>query len=81
MGNWGWGHMGGGMGWGFGGLFMILFWVAVIAAIVAVARWWFGGLSRDDLPPGQSALDVLKERYARGEIGKEEFERKKRDLE
>ncbi len=81
MNNWGWDHMGGGMGWGFGGIFMILVWVVVIAAIVVLARWLFGGPSATGLPHGRSALDVLKERYARGEIGKEEFEQKKRDLE
>jgi putative membrane protein len=31
-------------------------------------------------PPAETALDILKKRYARGEIGREEFEQKKRDL-
>ena len=84
MGNWGWNHMGGGTGWGMGfggGLFMILFWVVIVAAVVMLVKWLAGGSSRIDLPRGKSALDILKERYARGEIGKEEFEQKKRDLE
>lgn len=80
MGNWGWGHMGGDMGWGFGGIFMILVWVVVIVAIVALARGLFGCPSSSGWPRKKSALDALKERYARGEIGKEEFEQKKRDL-
>lgn len=73
-----------GMGWGMGfggGLFMILFWIVIIVAVVMLVKWLAGGSSRLDLPRGKSALDVLKERYARGEIGKEEFEQKKRDLE
>ena len=81
MGNWGWDHMAGGMGWGFGGLYMILLWVVIIVAIVVLVRWIFGGSARTDMPSSKSALEVLKERYARGEIGREEFEQKKRELE
>lgn len=83
MGDWGWNHMGGSAGWGMGfggGFFMILFWVVIIAAVVLLVKWLAGGSARFDLPRGKSALDVLKERYARGEIGKDEFEQKKRDL-
>ena len=82
MGNWGWDHMGSGTGWGmgFGGIYMILFWVVIIAAVVVLAKWMFGNSSRSDSARGKSALDILQERYARGEIGKDEFEQKKRDL-
>lgn len=82
MGNWGWDHMGSGMGWGsgFGGFYMILFWAVIIAVVVVLVKWLFVGSSRIDLPREKSALDLLRERYARGEIGKEEFEQKKRDL-
>ncbi len=61
----------------FGMLFMALFWVALIVGIVLVVKWLMGqgGASRED-----SALDILKKRYARGEINKQEFEERKRDL-
>jgi putative membrane protein len=87
---WGWGYgpgmmggygMGHGMGW-FGFVFMIVFWVLVAVAIVLLIRWLI--LSTRSAGQGgrreNTALDILRERYARGEIGKEEFEEKKRDL-
>lgn len=79
---WGWG-MGGGWGFGiFGMIFMLVFWVLIIAGIVLVVRWLVeqGRPGSPSGPAGESALDVLKKRYARGEIGKEEFDQKKRDL-
>ncbi len=58
-------------------LMMLLFWALVIAAIVLGIRWLVGQpkVSRPD-----SALEILRQRYASGEIDKEEFEQKKRDL-
>ena len=65
--------------WMFGGGFtMLLWWLLPIAAVVLAATY-FGRRT----PPGaagKTALDILRERYARGEIGKEEFEQKKRDI-
>ncbi len=76
-----------GMGWGgdwgmgiFGGLSMILWWVLVIVAVVLLVRWLSGTGVGGGRPQGDSALTILRERYARGEIGKEEFESRKRDL-
>jgi len=65
----------GGMGWG--GLWMVLWWLLPILGIVLLVKW----LARSDGGANQSALDILKERYARGEIDQAEFERKRRDLE
>ena len=68
-----------GMGWwmGFGGLWMVLFWGGVIALIVWVIKKI---TEKSDSPPGHSPLDVAKERYARGEITREQFEQIKKDL-
>jgi putative membrane protein len=68
--------------WGIGMLLIMLtFWVLVIVALVAAIRWLVhqGGDSGRE-PRRDSALEILRERYARGEIGKEEFDAKKRDL-
>ncbi len=69
-------------GWapGFGFVFMILFWGLIILGIVAIAKWLFASLSGAGMPKERAALDILKERYARGEIDQEEFEQKRRDL-
>ena len=83
----GWGMHHGPTGWGFGMpwfgmIFMMLFWIAVIIAIIFLIRWLI--LSTRSKSPGLAegnpALEILKTRYAKGEINKEEFEEKKRDL-
>ena len=67
--------------WGAGGLVMMLmmlvFWGLVIWGIVVGIRWLVRQ-GRDERP--DHALEILRERYARGEIGKEEFETRRRDL-
>jgi len=79
----GWGHgpwmMGGyGMGW-FGGIFMLIFWIAVVIGIVFLIRWLVQS-TRGGVGSSESALEILKRRYAKGEIDKKEFEQKKKDL-
>lgn len=80
-----WGYDGGWHGgwWGFGMLHMALYWGVLILAIALLVKRLFGRASggSPDRQPGKTALDILKERYARGEIGKEEFDQKRRDLE
>jgi putative membrane protein len=64
--------------WGFGMMLMMLaFWGLIIVGLVLGLRWLLtqGRESRSD-----TALDILRQRYARGEIDKEEFEARKRDL-
>jgi putative membrane protein len=56
---------------------MILFWILIIIGIIYLVRY----LPKTDRREGEKKpLDILKERYARGEINKEEFEEKKKDL-
>ncbi|MBI2902251.1 MAG: SHOCT domain-containing protein [Candidatus Methylomirabilis oxyfera] len=71
--------------WGWGILWMAMFtafWVLVLLGMaLLVRRLWRAGLGVWSVqPPEDSAMEILKKRYARGEIGKEEFEAKKRDL-
>jgi len=79
-----WGMMGGwGGDGGFGPIGMII-WLVILIAIVALVVWLVRSLASPTshhLPPQRSAgLDVLEERYARGDINREEYLQKKRDL-
>jgi putative membrane protein len=73
-----WGHMGN-YGWGMGGSGMLALWVLLGLGFALLVRYATRPGKNEDKP--KSALDILKERYARGEIGREEFEQKKHDLE
>ena len=79
--DWGWGMhpmwwMGG--AWGIGMMFiMLLFWILIIAGLVFAVRWL---MTEGKERRSNSAMEILRQRYARGEINKEEFEAKKRDL-
>jgi putative membrane protein len=62
-------------------LFGIVFWILIIVGIVLLVVWvvqkaMSGGVGGTE----RSALEILKKRYASGEISKDEFEEKKRDL-
>lgn len=76
------GFEGFGGGMGFGGIGMLLFWALVIGGVILIARWFTAGPSSGSASPvrGRTALEVLDERYAKGEIDKDEFDRKRRDL-
>jgi len=72
-GGWGAGSM---MGWFGGEIMMLFFWVLVVIFIVWIVREVSGKNSKST----ESALDILKERYAKGEITKEQFESMKKDI-
>ncbi len=81
MGNWNWNNM---MGYGFGGgilggLIMIFFWIIIILAGLALLRWLANNLTGNANTAGK-AMEILKEKYAKGEITKKEFELKKKDI-
>lgn len=71
----------GSWGMGFGWAFMLLFWGLLVVGIVVLVKWLMAQ------PPGskgsreKTALEIVQERYARGEIEREEYEQKRRDLE
>lgn len=74
---------GGWYGMIFGPLFMIVVLAIVIAVAVLLVRWLGGpwhGMAPHQPSPGRTPLDILKERLARGEIDKEEFEARRRVL-
>jgi putative membrane protein len=64
----------GAWGWLLMLLMMALFILAVVLAVRYLGREWHGNAK------GETALDVLKKRYAKGEIGKEEYEEAKKDI-
>lgn len=77
MGNCGYGSGLGFFGMSFGWVFMILFWGLIIWGIVALVQ----STTKPDGDKDKSdALEILKVRYAKGEVSKEEFEEKRRDL-
>ncbi len=77
-----------GFGFGFGGIMMVLVTIVIIGICVALVAALFprttsGGSTTGTAQSGaalQSAADILKQRYARGEISKEQFEQMKRDV-
>ena len=80
-GGWGWGHM------IFGPVMMIVIFGGIILLVVLAVRWLGGtghgsghGMGHGPGAGGKAAVDILRERFARGEIDKAEFEERRRVL-
>ncbi len=76
------GMMGWNMGWGMGvgWIIMISFWGLVIFGIVALVKW-ASGQGQPGNRPMESSVEILRKRYARGEINEEDFRRMKENIE
>ena len=73
--NWGWGHM------PFGGAVMIVFWGGLILLVVLLTRGFGGAGYREPPSTGrQSPLEILQERFAKGEIDQKEYEERRQVL-
>ncbi len=66
--------------YGFMGGFMWIFWILVIVGLVFLIKWIVQSNKLSGSRIGDSSLEILKRRYARGDIDKQEFEHKKKDL-
>jgi putative membrane protein len=78
----GWGNHGygfWGMGW-LGGLMMILFWAAVIVFVFLLLRHLTAGQGAGSVSKNTDPLEILRERYAKGEIDTREYEERKKVL-
>ncbi len=63
------------------GIISLLFLALLIGAVIMLVRFMAGGMNRPSFRKRRSpGLDVLEERYARGEIDRDEYLRKKRDI-
>ena len=65
----------------WGGGFMWIFWILVIVGIFFLFQSSMKGDSNNTSSNSESAMEILKKRYARGEIDEDEFERRKKELE
>lgn len=76
----GFGGMGGFGGWGiFNSIFMLAFWILIIVGIIFLIKYLVTQ-SGSQKSSSESPLEILKKRYAKGEITKEEFERMKKEI-
>jgi len=75
-----WGDGGHGGWWFLGPIMMIVFVALLVAAVVLIVRWLGGSDAGRRGAPNDAALDILKQRFARGEIDRDEFEDRRQVL-
>lgn len=76
-----WGNMGMGFGYGVGWIIQLALWVLIIVAIIWLVKWAMKEThARDHKKREDEAVHILRERYARGEISKEEFKERRQEL-
>jgi putative membrane protein len=72
------------MGWGWGGMWLgplfMIGWLALLVALVVLVVRWLGGAAPTGARPERTAREILDERYARGEIDREEYQRRRQDI-
>ena len=66
---------------GFGWTFMLFFWVLIVLGVIALLRWLGMSSIERHRSMRKTPLEILQERYARGEIDREEYQQKRSDLE
>lgn len=69
-------------GWMLGGMWLVsgLWWTLIIAGLVFIVWWLAGGRGDDKTSRDESSLELLKRRYANGEIDRQTFESMKKDM-
>ena len=65
--------------WGLWNVIGLLFWIALLVALILLIIWLYKKITRKTIHEG-SALEILKKRFARGEVTKKQFEEMKREL-
>ena len=66
----------------FGGGYMLIFWIFVIVAVIWITKMAMSNSSGNSKPSANDTpLDILKKRYANGEIDDDEFNRRRNELE
>lgn len=80
----GWGPMHDWMGWGWGGMFLgplfMIAWLAILVAVIVLVVRWLGGSGSGVISPRQTPREILDERFAKGELDHEEYEKRRKTL-
>jgi len=70
--------------WGAGGMWFgplwMIVWLVVLVVIIAAIVRWFGATGGERERRARSTRDILDERYARGEIDRDEYIKRKQDI-